>query len=360
MIPFQNLRALMLQCLCSVLMMGFGPKGRGEEPPAAAARSRELQVGPGMIAAGCDLRSLRFVEKDLSGADFSGADLRCTQFEGCVLRGTSFRGAKLGGAGIELCDTDGADFTDAEIDTVVSPHTLELKPHQVKATKSYASRRFEGCSIVTPSNDVGDYDFRGFVFKSCSFLGNLTDADFTDATLTDFSGSLSYRQLSTTRSFQRKRLNRVRVTVSGAADFTDVTFVDSSLRLRDAALFQNARFVGQCSIYGKFVASQLSTTHNYRNGDLSGMRFSEVDFADFDFSHQNLTGVTFSNCTFGAAKFDGAVISRAMFCGDTTTSMDLSVGQIRATWNFRCGRLEGIVLPDVLTRELIQTEGKTE
>jgi len=356
--PFRNLVAVILQCLCSVVITDFCVQG--EEPPALAALSHDLQIGPGMIAAGRDLRSLRFVEEDLSGADFSGADLRFAQFEGCVLRGASFRGAKLGGAGIESCDTEGADFAEAEIDTVVSPRTLELNPHQVKATKSYASRRFEGCSIVTPSNEAGDYDFRGFVFKDCSFLGNLTEADFTDATLTDFNGSLSFRHLTTTRSFQNKRLNRVRVTLSGAADFTDITFVDSSLRLRDAAVFQNARFVGQCSIYGSFTAGQLSRTYNYRNGDLSGMRFSEVDFAGFDFSHQNLTGVTFSNCRFGAAKFDGAVISRAVFDSNANTSMDLSAEQIRATWNFRCGRLGGVTLPDTLTRGLNEIEGKTE
>jgi hypothetical protein len=55
--------------------------------------ARDLQVGPGMNAAGRTLRDSEFVGQNLSGAVFDGANLYGARFYQCDLSDASFRGA---------------------------------------------------------------------------------------------------------------------------------------------------------------------------------------------------------------------------------------------------------------------------
>jgi hypothetical protein len=66
-----------------------------------------------------------------------------------------------------------------------------------------------------------------------------------------------------------------------------------------------------------------------------------------DLSGQNLTGVNFQG-SFAGAKFDDAVISGAKL-GE---ARNLTADQIRATWNFKHGRMADIELPPAVAREL--------
>ncbi len=64
-----------------------------------------------------------------------------------------------------------------------------------------------------------------------------------------------------------------------------------------------------------------------------------------DLSGQNLTDVNFEG-TFAGAKFDDAVISGGKF----DRARELTADQIRATWNFKHGRMADIELPAAVAR----------
>jgi uncharacterized protein YjbI with pentapeptide repeats len=320
-------------------------------PPAPAA---PLKIGPGMNAVGRNLRDQRFWEVDLSGADFSDADLTNVTFECCNLQNVRFCGARMNGTYIEDCETTGADFTDAVIGYVErGMNRLEIAPEQLKATKTYASKKksMYGCSIPG-----GDYDFRNFRLHDCYFQNERTfeNSDFSGASLEGvcFEYGLRFDQLASTDNYRRKRFYRLNTTVFGPADFTGICFFDSVLRTVDEMVLENTRFEGSCGLGGKVRAEQIRATYNYRHGDLSRLTLGEekvgdIDLSGLDLSSQNLTDVNFQG-SFAGAKFDDAVISGAKL-GE---ARNLTADQIRTTWNFKHGRMADIELPAAVAREL--------
>ncbi len=319
------------------------------DPPAP------LKIGPGMKAVGLSLRGMQFVEQDFSGADFTDADLTGVTFECCNLQDVCFRGARLTGTYIEDCDTTGADFTDAVIGYVrTGAYPLEITPEQLKATKTYASRHrdkpWEGCSIPG-----GDYDFRNLRFYDCAFTGSFKNTDFSGALLdgAGFEAGLTFDQLASTANYRyHKGFRGFRGYIFGPADFTGIRFFDSGLRIVDDMVLENTRFEGACSLTGKVRADQIRATYNYRHGDLSRLTLREkkggdIDLSGLDLSGQNLTDVNFEG-TFAGAKFDDAVISGGKF----DRARELTADQIRATWNFKHGRMADIELPAAVAREL--------
>jgi len=326
------------------------------EDPAPPPHAAPLKIGPGMNAVGRNLRGEQFWEADLSGADFSDADLTGSTFECCNLENVSFRGARMNGTYIEDCKTTGADFTDAVIG-YVGPRArrLEITPEQLKATKTYASKKkfLNECSIPG-----GDYDFRNFVLRDCVFQNdflNFHNSDFSGASLegANFDGNgLRFDQLASTDNYRRKKFHRLYASIFGPADFTGICFFDSGLRIVDDMVLENTRFEGACSLKGKVRADQIRATYNYRHGDLSRLTLREkkvgdIDLSGLDLSGQNLTDVNFEG-TFAGAKFDDAVICGAKF----DRARDLTADQIRATWNFKHGRMADIELPAAVAQEL--------
>lgn len=339
--------------LCAVWLSAPIALADDPSPPPHAA---PLKIGAGMNAIGRNLRCMKFVEQDLSGADFSDADLTGADFEFCNLQNVRFRGARLTGTWIEDCDTTGADFTDAVIGYVrTGAYPFEITPEQLKATKTYASRRrdkpWEGCSIPG-----GEYDFRNLHFHDCAFTGSFKKTDFTGAFFLGVgfeAGGLTFDQLASTDNYRNhKGFLRFGGAIFGPADFTGIRFFDSSLRIVDDMVLENTRFEGACSLTGKVRADQIRATYNYRHGDLSRLTLREkkvgdIDLSGLDLSGQNLTDVTFQG-TFAGAMFDDAVISGAKF----DQARELTADQIRTTWNFKHGRMADIELPAAVAREL--------
>ena len=297
---------------------------------------------------------MRFDEEDLSGADFSDADLTNVTFELCNLQNVRFCGARMNGTYIEDCETTGADLTDAVIGYVErGMDRLEISPEQLKATKAYASKNkfMYGCSIPG-----GDYDFRKFVLRDCDFQNERTfhNSDFSGASLEGvcFEDGLRFDQLASTDNYRRKRFYRLNTTVYGPADFTEVCFFESGLRIVDDVVLENTRFEGRCSLKGKVRANQIRATYNYRHGDLSRLtlwenKVGDIDLSGLDLSGQNLTDVNFGG-TFAGATFEDAVISGAKF----DRARELTADQIRTTWNFKHSRMADIELPAAVAQEL--------
>lgn len=70
----------------------------------------------GISLPGADLRRVRCIERDLTGANLDGARLGGGLFVGSSFREASLRGADLSEARLERCDLTGADVTGAEFE----------------------------------------------------------------------------------------------------------------------------------------------------------------------------------------------------------------------------------------------------
>lgn len=100
--------------------------------------------------------------------------------------------------------------------------------------------------------------------------------------------------------------------------------------------------VAGCTFGRGITKEHLVSTRNYRQRDLSRMRLYNIDLSGLRFSGFDLTGCTFSRCNFSGATLEDAVV----------TGLDVSQGnagitpdQIKSTWNYKHGRMEGIRLP---------------
>jgi len=79
-----------------------------------------------------------------------------------------------------------------------------------------------------------------------------------------------------------------------------------------------------------------------------------IDLSGWDLSRVNLTGSTFSHCTFAGTNLEDAVITGARF----SSTSDLTVEQIQSTWNYKHGRMEGVELFGKVAAALAE-EGET-
>ena len=94
------------------------------------------------------------------------------------------------------------------------------------------------------------------------------------------------------------------------------------------------------------TVERLRTTKNYCEGDLSGITLIHADLSGCDLSGQNLTGCTFRGCTFTGTSLNNAVVTNAQFIKGKSAGLTLT--QLKATWNYKNRRMEGLVLPKEL------------
>ena len=112
--------------------------------------------------------------------------------------------------------------------------------------------------------------------------------------------------------------------------------------------------ISECAIHRGMTKLQLCSTKNYKDGNLSNSPFSRIDLSGCDLSRQNLTGSTFTECVFTGASFRDAVITNAQFAIGTTDCPGLTVEQIKSTWNYKNGRMAGVVLPRRVAEALLK------
>lgn len=325
-----------------------------------------LNVGPGMNAPGRNLRGSEFVRQDLTGAVFEGSDLCGVHFWQCDLSKASFKGTDLSKAFIDECTLEGADFTDAIVNDAfllkAFPDTY-LSEEQLRSTRSYKTRNLSKCVIPglggPDDPDVPPrYDFRNAKLEGAVLAyGDFTQCDFTDASIDGIKAhcKMAFAQLASTKTFKTGRLRGMDLSLSfvGRSDFSGIDLTGTHLAIGRApdAIFKDAVING-CQLGGR-TREQLYSTKSYQQGSLLGITFRQTDMSGWSFARQNLTGCKFSQCKFTGADFEDAVITDVQFAnvgfGDCT---GLSVEQIRSTWNFRNGRIEGIVLPKELAQAM--------
>ncbi len=328
-----------------------------------------------MNAAGKDLRGCQFVGQDLTGAIFDGCSLYDVRIEDCSLKRTSYRGTVFTGAQISAGphDLEGADFTDATINGVQFPSyggfpPFQLSPQQLTSTRSYKTKDLHHC-IINGSWERFRFDFRGADLRGARFMnGDFRDCSFVDArvsgaTFENF--TLTFEQLATTLDYQHRAL-QVRIMAGGTNaagltgrwDFSGINLTASYLwALQSDADFTDARLDG-CTMNRNLSKEQLYSTRSYKEGYLAGVELVGIDLSGCDLSRMNLTGCLFSQCKFVGVNFEDAVITGArFFAGNRIPETErLTLDQIKSTWNYKHGRMEGIRLPNKLAEALKREE----
>ena len=121
------------------------------------------------------------------------------------------------------------------------------------------------------------------------------------------------------------------------ADLRGVTFRVAELNGVD---FSGADVRGTL-FSGNMSVQQIRSTVSYQVGDLTGVAFVG-DFTGFDLSGQDLTDTNWGFCHLTDADFSDAVVTGANFYHIHT---GLTPDQIRSTWSYRNGRMNGVTLP---------------
>ncbi len=327
-----------------------------------------LNVGPGMNAVGKNLKGSEFVGQDLQGAVFAGCDLDGVLFYQCNLTSASFKRARLSGMNITDCRIEGADFADAVINGVVGmsggladppfavwPHDMRLSDEQFLATRSYKVKDLSRCVISLSgrrSPAAPKWDFRGANLQGALLHhGDFTGCDFTDARIDGIELSVctvAFEQFASTDNFKNRRALRGArfrtVRLLGEWSFRGMDLSGTVFEGVDSAKFDfTDADIANCAFGSGIGNPHLRSTRNFKEGDLSHMRFYAFDLSGFDFSGVNLTRSEFSRgCDFTGANFEDAVLTGVRF-GQGVTG--LTVEQIQSTWNYKHGRMAGIVLP---------------
>jgi uncharacterized protein YjbI with pentapeptide repeats len=255
---------------------------------------------------------------------FHQTEFKHVKIKDCIFAQTPLNGARFGPR-VEFID---CDFTNARIN----------------------------CSIQSPA-DLPRKDLFNPYWPS----------HFCAPKLTSFS-TVPASNIRQTKSFKEKNLSGVVIQTWQSDDF----ILDySAFKLHNSQLpelppeckFEDAEIRG-AKLSG-MTKTQLYSTNDYKKGILQNITFDNSDFSNIDFASINLTDCKFipinlqsknSNTNLKDADFNGSIISDC----DFTNTKNLTIGQIKSTWNYKNNRMEGIKLPAEIQEALDAEKQKLE
>jgi uncharacterized protein YjbI with pentapeptide repeats len=257
-----------------------------------------------------DLRDINFTQADLQHSDFSE-----TTYINCNFTRAKMRGVESLDAAFVNCDFTDADITGATFEL--------LSSENIKQTRNYKKRMLANTKIMH-CDFGGELDLSNFDLENAVLPKGVVSYDFTDARIKG-------------------------VSVIGVA----FDYISPPDKIKKSP---------------SFTKEHLYTTKDYKSGAIIGVTFCLVDFRNVNFLNMNLSGCTFSKlyygsgdtssgCDFKNADLTDAVISNC----DFTDTMNLTLAQIKSTWNYKVGRMDGIELPKSIQDELDkEKENKTK
>ncbi len=357
----------------------YGPEFRpGPFTPA------DFQPVRDMDASGLDLSGAEFLGLDLAGADFSECNLSGAKFLQVKFgqAGASFRSTNLTDVLFEEPDVSRCDFADATINGLAYhpfSNITFLSVPQIQSTRSYRLRDLSRCLLFAPHTpgkaprEPLQLQLDHFDLSECTFAGcDLREASFAKADITgvrfyDVEIDLSQLDQSlidhpvhqSTRQVGETIRNGTRIQprmLPGIA-FLHMSLKGESLINADlrGSMFRNVdvsnvrlngALIQGCVTNRAFTAEQIISTESYREGDLSGIRFSAfgLDITKLDLVGQNLSHTVWEGFHFDNVDLTDAVITGADF--RPSRRYPPSVAQLQSTWNFQHGQTRGIELPE--------------
>jgi uncharacterized protein YjbI with pentapeptide repeats len=226
------------------------------------------------------------------------------------------------------------------------------------------------------SNSLLDsVDFRGTIFVNCSFKNAILrgynwnwaedqfkNCDFTGATISAVhsyehsarhSIFLPVKNILTTSNFKYDgsfTCAAFRVDLTNI-DFSGFRLANSSFRKIDGCRLDNAK-IEHCKFY-TISKEQFSSTSDFKSKFLLGIVISEADFRGIDLSDFTITQCRFE-VDFKDANFSNAVITGS----DFRLAENLTVAQIKSTWNYKHNQMDKIILPKDIQDELDKEKKK--
>lgn len=283
-----------------------------------------------------------FENVDISNSIFDEAEFTKVNFTSSTAKNTSFKKAKMTYGRVNFISGtfDGADFSEAVLSKSVTSYGSF-------STQFSLSASFENSSLIganfSKANLINIFSTtvsgtRNWETSSVNFSGaDLTGANFSDTNLIYvyhesasvakgasiiFSASTKLKSVNFTNAILGNNiiaLNLVKYDLSDA-NFTNallngVSFTDSVITNVN---FSNAR---------NLTTDQLSATKNYKNKNLSGIKFNGLDLTDWNLSGQNL-----QNTSFSAANLTGVNASYADLRGADLTDITGSPKTQNTIW----------------------------
>ena len=287
------------------------------------------------------LRSTRsFKLRDLSGCQIVGGVRKSRIYSYFDLEprpvAVDFRQFDLRNATFVAGDFTKSDFTDAVL-TGATFFKSKITPAQIASTTRYVSNQHgndvTGVTYVKPSGTL----VRRSASRDAPRFAHPDLVQFFDHRLLSWRSGyadlgFSYMDLSTW-NFAK-------------ADLRGVRFCEVNL----AGVDFSGADIREAHFWKSISRDQILATKSYQAGCLVGVALTRLDLSNLDFSGKNLTGARFVRCNLTGADFGDAVITDADF--SDTGKKGPTLQQIKSTWNYKHGRMEGIQLPEAVAKAL--------
>ena len=220
--------------------------------------------------------------------NFEYADIRETRFENCSFKNVTFRGTNTYACNFVSCDFHGTDISNSNV--------YGLDFNSLKTTSDYKRKSFVNCKF-------GDFDFSGLDFTGFTFMY----VEFVD------------------------------VRGDAKTDFGDV-------------YFQNVTFVHSF----RLTKEQILLTKNFKQGFFQGIifeRFRDASNEPISLSDVDCSGMLFINCQMDI-DFKNTSLRDSIILSDFSGAKNLTLEQIKSTWNYKHNRMAGIKLPSEIQKAL--------
>jgi uncharacterized protein YjbI with pentapeptide repeats len=253
---------------------------------------------------------------------------------------------------------------DARNDEAIAAETFTV----FMSTWNYKNNRLIGILLNNVDLRKGNFnrkDVSQMKFFNCKFFDetNKNEYLFEDAIITreftnktnfghfvELPNGISKEQLYQTQCYKKKKLKNIIVWHLPKLDLTEqnlegTTFMESVADYKfDGAYWERTSLIS-------VTQEQLYTTKSYKDGKINNTQFNNANFSCANLSNLNLTGCKFLKCDLNHANFTNSVISNCIF----SETKNLTIEQIKLTWNYKNNRMNGIKLPNEL-QKIFDTE----
>ncbi|MDR1483421.1 MAG: pentapeptide repeat-containing protein [Planctomycetaceae bacterium] len=125
-------------------------------------------------------------------------------------------------------------------------------------------------------------------------------------------------------------------------NFTDAVINGSKIMLSDRSMNREMVYSTQSYKQGNLIGI---TFHGYAYSQLGNMR-------NWNLANQNLSNCRFRYVDLADADFTNAIITGVQFVDDYKNTSNLTIDQIKSTWNYKNDRMDGIKLPAEIQKQL--------